>query len=130
MQPINERINQVFAAVGLKRIEIAAKLGVSAAFISQLCSGASTPSARTRSNICRVFNVDELWLETGEGEMFRQQTPYMELATLVGDLMADQPGSFRQRAIAALLRCTDDEWGLFERLLHEITHNEKKDVEP
>lgn len=130
MEAINERINQVFAAVGLKKIDIAAKLGVSQPFISELCSGRKQPSRRTLSDICRIFNVNELWLETGEGEMFRQQTPYMELATLVGDLMADQPGSFRQRAIAALLRCTDDEWGLFERLLGEITQNEKKDVEP
>lgn len=126
MQEINERVNQVFSATGLKKIEIAAKLGVSPAFISQLCSGASLPSARTLSDICRVFNVDPYWLDTGEGEMFRTESVDTELARLVGELMADKPGSFRQRVVAALLRCTDDEWGVFRRVLDEI----EKDAEP
>ena len=126
MQPINERIAQVIKMSGLTRSSFAEKINVSPAFISQLCSGSSAPSNRTLSDICRVFNVDPCWLETGDGEMFRAESADAELTRLVLELMADKPGSFRQRVITALLRCTDDEWGVFRRVLGEI----EKDAEP
>ena len=126
MHPINERIAQIIKTSGLTRSSFAEKINVSPAFITQLCSGSSFPSNRTMSDICRVFNVDPVWLETGEGEMFRAETVDSELTRLVGELMADKPGSFKQRVVAALLRCSDDEWGVFRRVLSEI----EKDAEP
>lgn len=126
MGTINERISEVVKKSGLTKTAFAEKINVSQGFVSQLCSGFSVPSERTLSDICRVFNVDPYWLETGEGEMFRTETVDMELARLVGELMADKPGSFKQRVVAALLRCSDDEWGVFRRVLSEI----EKDAEP
>lgn len=67
---MNERIQAIINAKGIKKTEFAQKLNVSQAYISQLCSGTKTPSDRTIADICREFNVSEAWLRTGEGEMF------------------------------------------------------------
>lgn len=125
MGTINERISEVVEKSGLTKTAFAQKINVSQQYVSKLVNN-GVPSERTLSDICRVFNVDPVWLETGEGEMFRAETVDSELTRLVGELMADKPGSFRQRVITALLRCTDDEWGVFRRVLSEI----EKDAEP
>ena len=123
---MNDRFKELRKCLNLTQEEFAGKIGLSRNFIAQVETGVRTPSDRTLSDICRVFNVDPYWLDTGEGEMFRTESVDTELARLVGELMADKPGSFRQRVVAALLRCTDDEWGVFRRVLDEI----EKDAEP
>ena len=125
METINDRISIVLEKSGLSKTDFAKKLNVSQQYVSKLVK-TGKPSERTLSDICRVFNVDPCWLETGEGEMFRAESADAELTRLVGELMADKPGSFRQRVITDLLRCTDDEWGVFRRVLGEI----EKDAEP
>lgn len=125
MGTINERISEVVEKSGLTKTAFAQKINVSQQYVSKLVNN-GVPSERTLSDICRVFNVDPFWLETGEGEMFRAESADAELTRLVGELMADKPGSFRQRVVAALLRCSDDEWGVFRRVLSEI----EKDAEP
>ena len=69
---MNERISYIIKELGIKRIDFASSLNVSSGFVSQLCSGASAPSDRTIADICRIFNVNEVWLRTGIGEPFIQ----------------------------------------------------------
>lgn len=126
MDSVFERIKIVRKSVGLTQQAFAEKLGLKQNTVATYEMGKTSPSERTLADICRVFNVDPVWLETGEGEMFRTETVDSELTRLVGELMADKPGSFKQRVVAALLRCSDDEWGVFRRVLSEI----EKDAEP
>ena len=123
---MNERIKSIRLKLGLTQSEFGEKIGISQNYVWMIEKGDRVPSDRTVADICRVFNVDPCWLETGEGEMFRAESADAELTRLVGELMADKPVSFRQRVITALLRCTDDEWGVFRRVLGEI----EKDAEP
>lgn len=67
---MHERIAKIIDVIGLKKIEFAKRLGISAPFASELCTGAKKPSDRTIADICREFNVSEDWLRTGKGEMF------------------------------------------------------------
>ena len=72
METINNRIAWCVKDSGLTKTDFSERLNVSQAFISQLCSGVKTPSDRTIADICREFNISEVWLRTGEGE------PHME----------------------------------------------------
>ena len=72
MESINDRIAKCIDASGLTKSAFAEKINVGQPFISQLNSGKKNPSDRTISDICREFNVNEIWLRTGEGEMFIQ----------------------------------------------------------
>lgn len=68
METINDRIAWCVKDSGLTKTAFSERLNVSQAFISQLCSGSKMPSDRTISDICREFNISEVWLRTGEGE--------------------------------------------------------------
>lgn len=66
---MNERIAELIDFLGIKRVEFAKRLGISAPFVSELCNGVKKASDRTIADICREFNVNETWLRTGKGEM-------------------------------------------------------------
>lgn len=84
---MNERINELINTLGMKKVEFARRLNVSQPFVSELCSGAKSPSSRTIADICREFDVNEDWLRTGEGDMYIKKLPTDEVAEYVSELL-------------------------------------------
>ena len=125
MDAINERIGKCIDELGIKKTHFANRLNVSQAFISQLTKGASSPSDRTIADICREFNVNEIWLRTGEGEMFTQMSRTDEISAFVGSILKGEP-DFRQKFISVLARMTPDEWKLLEKKVLELSEEIKK----
>ena len=67
---IGERIGILLDALEIKKVRFAQRLNIDQSYVSQLVSGKRNPSDRTVADICREFHVSELWLRTGQGEMF------------------------------------------------------------
>lgn len=65
---MNERIKELIDSLGIKKAEFARRLNLSQPFVSELCSGAKSPSDRTIADICREFKISEVWLRTGKGD--------------------------------------------------------------
>lgn len=70
MNDLSSRFSRVIEVKGLKRVDVAKALHISNPSVSRICSGENNPSARTITLFCSVYNVNEQWLRTGEGEMF------------------------------------------------------------
>lgn len=66
----NERVKAIKEALNLTLEEFGEKLGVTRQAISNIVNGNRNVTEQMRTGICREFNVDYLWLTTGEGEMF------------------------------------------------------------
>ena len=126
---MHTRISKIIESLGLKKSEVAKRLGISGPFVSELCSGAKSPSDRTILDICREFNVNETWLRTGEGEMFVPITRDEEIEDFIGRLLHDEPDSFRKRLVSVLAKLTEDEWTILEEkarwLVNGDPENEK-----
>ena len=69
---MNERIKKLRKALGLTQQEFADRIGTKRTNIAKYETGTNIPSSAVIPLICREFNVNETWLRTGEGEMFRQ----------------------------------------------------------
>lgn len=54
--------------------ELGSKIGVSRFSISNYESGKRNLTDRVISDICREYNINEEWLRTGEGEMFKKSS--------------------------------------------------------
>ena len=65
-----ERMRAVRIALGLSQQEFADRLKLKRNSIAMIETKKRNPSARTISDTCRIFDVDPLWMETGEGNMF------------------------------------------------------------
>lgn len=117
---MNERINEIRKAVGLTQGDFGAKIGgLSKNYVWMLEKGERTPSDRTILDICREFNVNEEWLRTGQGEMFRKLSRSDEIAAFFGDVLSGEP-DFRARFIAALSRLNADQWKLLEQIADNL----------
>jgi transcriptional regulator with XRE-family HTH domain len=67
---VHTRINEIVKKSGLTKTDFAKRIGLSQSHVSRICSGETTPSDRTISDICRAFNVNRRYLEQGEEPMF------------------------------------------------------------
>lgn len=67
---MNERIKQLRTSLNLNQEAFGARLGVQKSQISRMESGTNNITESMQILICREFNVNYLWLTTGEGDMF------------------------------------------------------------
>ena len=120
MQSIAERIMMIVERNGNNKSDFARRINVTPAYISKLSKNPdSVPSERTILDICREFKVNEEWLLTGQGEMFRKLSRSDEIAAFFGDVLSGEP-DFRARFIAALSRLNADQWKLLEQIADNL----------
>lgn len=77
--------------------------------------GRRVPNDAIIDLICREFNVNETWLRTGEGPMFRPLGRDQELYTFIGNI-ALGPDSLKRRFIEALAKMPEEQWDALYRL--------------
>lgn len=133
MNDIGERIRQLRKdTLNLTLVEASARLGISNQSISAIETGKNNPSDQTIRSICREFGVNEIWLRTGVGEMFRPEEESEELARNLKRLMNGRPDSLARRAVRVLLRYEPDgpEWQVLEKIYTDVlAEAEKKEPE-
>lgn len=122
---MHERIRELRKALGLNQTEFAEKIGVKRTTVAGYETGNNVPLDVVISSICRVYNVSEIWLRTGEGDMFRPMSRDDELAAFFGGLLQSEPG-FKRRLITVLARLSEDEWKLLEQKALELTEDIKR----
>lgn len=98
---MKDRIARIVKESGITKAKFAEKINVSAAFVTMMCSGASSPSDRTIADICREFRVNETWLRTGEGKMRIDSNQRDRLEHFFADVLTTAPDK-RSAFIAAL----------------------------
>lgn len=127
---IGFRIDEVIAALKIKKVHFAERLGIDQSYVTQLTSGRRNPSDLLIGAICREFNVNEKWLCTGEGgakAMFLAKTRDEEIAAFLSDLRGGS--DFRQKFISVLSRMTEDEWAILEKRVLELAQEVQKDAQ-
>ena len=120
MKEFAERISSLLSALAMKQTTFAERLNLSQSYVSCIISGRNMPSDRVILDICAKFNVNETWLRTGQGEMFRPVSRDEEIAEFMGDVMSGTPDDFRRRFIAVLARLSPREWEILEAKCREL----------
>ena len=126
---MNERIKELRNTLNMTQQEFADKLQVKRNTIAMYEMGKLSPSDRMISSMVREYKVNEEWLRTGEGEMFRKQSRDEELAEIFADVLNDKPEDFRRRLVAVLAKLDVEHWHLLEEMawkLSEIPGKEEK----
>lgn len=70
---MNERIKELRKRLDLTQQEFADKIGMKRNTIANYEINRNEPSNAVITLICKVFNINENWLRTGEGEMFQER---------------------------------------------------------
>lgn len=84
---MNERIREIRQNLKMSRTDFGNALGVSGDVINNLERGRIEIKNERIKLICSTFNINENWLRTGEGEMFKKQLLQDEIAEYVANLL-------------------------------------------
>lgn len=122
---MNKRIRELRKLLGYTQQRFADAIGVKQNTVAQYEMGRNQPIDSVINLICREFNVNETWLRTGEGEMFVPVSRDEEIASFIGDVLADNP-DFRKKLISVMARMTVEEWEMLERKVVELMEKMKK----
>lgn len=103
MNTLAHRVIEVIDALKISKSEAARRLNVTPAYISKLDKKPDTvPSDRTISDICRLFNVSELWLREGQGEMFLPIDENQQLEEVLVKMKMEKDNPFADMVAATL----------------------------
>ena len=117
---MKDRIKAVRKAAGLTQQEFAESLGLKQNTVATYEIGRLLPSDRTITDICRNYSVNETWLRTGAGEMFRPRSREDEIASFMTGLLSGEGTEFQRRLVSVLARLSTEEWARIEQKAREI----------
>lgn len=120
---VNERIKALRKELGLSQDVFAEKLGLTKNYISLVENGNRNLSEQSIKVLCTMFNVNEEWLRTGNGEMMSPVSKDEEISKLLGEVIRTNESDFRRRLISALARLDDKGWNELEKLIDLISEN-------
>ena len=108
MADIKDRIKLARTTLGKTQAEFAQAINRTQSLFARYENGTNNINDRTIADICREFNVNEQWLRTGEGPMFKQQSDIdNQLAAEVAKLIRSED-DFTKKLIHAYLSLPDD----------------------
>lgn len=119
-----EKIKEIRKHLGLTMEKFGERLGVGKTAISNIENNNRNLTDQMTISICREFNVNEDWLRTGEGEMFKPLSRSETIAKFAGELMKDEDDSFRRQLVEALAQLDEKEWEVLAGIAKKLT---KKD---
>lgn len=123
---MNTRIEKIVKRSGLTKAKFAERIGVSAPYVTMLCSGASNASDRTITDICREFGANEVWLRTGEGEPFREITQSEEIMRFAVQV-AKGSDEFKKALVSMLAKLDPEDWENLAKIYEKLSAEYKKE---
>nr|DAK33777.1 MAG TPA: helix-turn-helix domain protein [Caudoviricetes sp.] len=122
---MGERVKELRKVLGLSGEKFGEKIGVTRSAISDIERGRNGLSEQNILAICREFNVNEEWLRTGTGEMFKDMSLDEEIINFIGEIQWDASNTFKKKFISAIAKLNDDEWKVLEKII-SVCANEKE----
>lgn len=124
---MHNRIKEIRSNAKLTQQEFADRLGIRRGTIANYELGRNEPIDAVITLICREFNVNETWLRTGDGEMFKPVSRDQEIEAFLNELMKNEKPDFRKRMVAVLARLDLKEWQLLEQIARKMVQEQPED---
>lgn len=120
---MNKRLYLLRKSLKISQEDFGKQLGVTGASISRLEKGDRNITEQMIKSICREFNVDYIWLTTGEGEMFLDNdSAFMDK---IDQIMFGEK-TFHKNLLKMAINLTDEELEVIEGLLDKYQEIKKK----
>lgn len=120
---MGERVKELRKALGLSGEKFGEKIGLKRNSLSQIETGKNNLSEQNILAICREFNVNEDWLRTGMGEMFKDMSLDEEIISFIGEIQWDTSNTFKKRFISAISKLNEEEWNVLEKIIVDMASN-------
>lgn len=114
----NERVKLIRKTLNLTMEKFGNALGVTKTAISNIEAGNRSVTEQMRKAICHAFNVDYIWLTTGDGEMFITQSfGDMEVIDRITDTFMNDESEFAKSVFKMFANYTQEDWNALEHIV-------------
>lgn len=117
---VKDRLKTLRKELGLTQEKFAERLSMKRNSIANYEIGRNEPIDAVIALICKEFNVNETWLRTGTGEMFKPLSKNQIITDFAGDLIKEDD-TFRKRLFEALAQLSESEWKALEILATKLS---------
>lgn len=124
---VGNRISELIKLLNLKNVQFAQALNIDPSFVSQLISGKRNASDRTILDICRIYDVNEQWLRSGEGDIFIEKTREEEIGAFIGDVISGDD-EFKKAFISTLAELNEDGWSILRDIAFKIVEKHQESI--
>lgn len=123
---MNTRIAYIRKESNITQQEFADRLGLTKNYVSLIETGGRNPSDRTISDICREFNCNEVWLRTGEGDPFQEETRQEQIMRFAVQTV-NGSDEFKKAFVSMLAKMDADDWENLAKLFRKLSGEIKKE---
>lgn len=122
---MKDRFKEARKAKKLTQAQLAEAMHISKSAVEAYEYGRAEISDRVIADTCRILGINEDWLRTGSGEMFRAIGREEEIAMIVQQLyVEDDP--FRRKLIRLISDLTPDQVETLKEIAKELASEEEK----
>ena len=121
-----ERIREVRKTLGLTLEKFGEKIGMKKNSVSQIENGKNSVTEQVVKSICREFNVDYIWLTTGDGEMFVDTDD--DFIERIDCIMAGEDEA-RKNLFKFMLELSDEDIAALDRLMKKAIRFSKGEID-
>lgn len=118
-----ERVKRIRKEKDLTLEKFGEKVGVTKQTISRIENGINSLTDQMVLSICREFNVNEVWLRNGTGEVFSEVPLHEQAYNRFGYIMENSSPS-KKAALSVLLELLynvpDEQWDMIMKQYDEI----------
>lgn len=122
-----ERVKEVRKTLGLTLEKFGERIGLKKSAVSLIESGKNSLTDANVKAICREYNVDYMWLTSGDGEMFIDNDD--DFIERIDRIMAGEDEA-RKNLFKFMLELSDDDIAALDRLMKKaikFTQDKEKD---
>ena len=114
----NERVKELRKSKDMTMEKFGSCLGVTKTAISNIENGNRSVTEQMRKAICRAFDVDYIWLTTGEGEMFiEHSSDDMAIAEKITNTLLSGESEFAKSVFKILANYSLEDWKALEHVV-------------
>lgn len=124
---MKDRIKALRERLGKSQDEFGKDLGLTRNYISLIENGQRNLSDQSIKVLCSLYDVNEKWLRTGNGEMFIPKTKNEQINEMLVDVLKCEDSDFKKRLITALSKLDDTGWNALEKFIDSIANQSQEE---
>ena len=123
---MNERIKQIRKSANLTLEKFGKRIGITAASCSNIESGKTNPSNQTIQAICKEFGCNEIWLRTGDGDPFQEESRHEQIMRFAAQTIRGSD-EFKKSFVSMLAKLDAEDWEALARIFGKLAGETKKE---
>ena len=124
---LKDRIKALRERLGKSQDDFGKDLGLTRNYISLIENGQRNLSDQSIKVLCSLYDVNEKWLRTGNGEMFIPKTKNEQINEMLIDVLKCEDSDFKKRLITALSKLDDTGWNALEKFIDSIANQSQEE---